>query len=122
MTPEELAALTPEQKRIRIAKACGWTGIFKKLLMGYCGDRKGMKELPDYLNDLNACHEMEKVLLEPARSKRGSSNPSDHAQLLYDMKLMHAVAGLKENYSPFDYFLRSTATAAQRCDAFLLTI
>jgi len=65
--------MTPEQQQIAIAKACGWKianpendrADYRHWTPPNCvakpnhiyGDRP-----PDYLNDLNACHEMEKVL------------------------------------------------------------
>lgn len=73
--------MTPEQKRIAIAEACGWRGISEQFLVGYApwriepySDRVNacsiadldsipLDPLPDYLNDLNAMHAAEKVLL-----------------------------------------------------------
>jgi hypothetical protein len=63
--------MTPDQQRIAIATACGWTDIRRQRL--YAGDQdlwgtklkggeKHRNRLPNYLGDLNACHEMEKVL------------------------------------------------------------
>lgn len=52
--------MTPEAQRIAIAEACGWkkgtTGFWKD------PDKSGYYPSPDYLNDLNAMHEAEKVL------------------------------------------------------------
>ena len=58
--------MTQEQKRIKIAEACGWIDVemcpVSGRLSGYVdGDYHGV---PDYFSDLNACHEMEKVLTE----------------------------------------------------------
>lgn len=67
--------MTPEAQRIAIAEACGW----KKSLVTWTSpegsrwtrivERNGSLEmihedtiLPDYLNDLNAMHEAEKIL------------------------------------------------------------
>ena len=51
--------MTPEQQRIAIAEACGWTtkhkGLWVEQLQTYAA-------LPDYLNDLNAMHEAEGIL------------------------------------------------------------
>jgi hypothetical protein len=57
--------MKPEQQRIAIAEACGWTGISNWGAGGING--KHPKEpwtevIPDYLNDLNAMHEAEKKL------------------------------------------------------------
>ena len=73
--------MSPEKQRIAIAEACGWescgwrpvhsTNKATDLLLGGTEDwwRNGgentvarFAELPDYLNDLNAIHEAEKVL------------------------------------------------------------
>ncbi len=133
--------MTPESQRIAIAEACGIElqqcvrprqYVTADMAMD-AGDRSMEGSLyseeeweqiepPDYLNDLNAMHEAEKVLMEEDRSIGCSSNPSDHAPLKYDIFLMHVVCGHKGNYSPFDYFKRSTATASQRAEAFLRTL
>ena len=51
--------MTPEQQRIAIAEACGWTtkhkGLWVERLQTYAA-------LPNYLNDLNAMHELEGIL------------------------------------------------------------
>jgi len=62
--------MNPEAQRIAIAEACGWTDIepctcFYRVSRGYqptWGAHK--KHIPDYLKDLNAMHEAEKVLLK----------------------------------------------------------
>jgi hypothetical protein len=65
--------MSPDQQRTAIATACGWTEIRRQNL--YAGDRdlygnqliggeKHRNRLPDYLNDLNAMHEAEKMLTD----------------------------------------------------------
>lgn len=60
--------LTQEQKRIKIAEACGWKrGIEGFYFKEGCIAADGLSlhtedELPDYFNDLNAMHEAEKIL------------------------------------------------------------
>ena len=102
--------MTPEQQRIAIAKACGWTDCEHIESLGLCKGRhkdvrdqydSGHSELPDYLNDLNAMHEAEKIF--------------NHA------KYCRYISGLvsltvADNNSIF------MATAAQRAEAFLRTI
>lgn len=73
-------SLTQEEKRIKIAEACGWrwmenptTGIggywetgdigTPNYQRGDWGSRELAVGLPDYFNDLNAMHEAEKMLL-----------------------------------------------------------
>ena len=53
--------MTPDKQRIAIAEACGivskdkWGSLYKT-------PRGILRDCPDYLNDLNAMHEAEKVL------------------------------------------------------------
>lgn len=73
---------TQKEKRVSIAKACGLCiyerGPFKERDSSWshwclrCGEAEGAHELPDYFNDLNACHEMEKVLTEDQREQYGN--------------------------------------------------
>jgi len=67
--------MTQEQKRIKIAEACGYTDIaWLKLHAGnegYLGTKcdGDRHRLPDYFNDLNAMHEAEKSLIGPGLGK-----------------------------------------------------
>jgi len=63
---------------------------------------KFLLEIPDYLNDLNACHEMEKTLTEANRHT-------------YKFKL-HGFKSIQVGLNSWH------ATAAQRCEAFLKTV
>jgi len=97
--------MTPEDQRITIAEACGWT---KCDVEAYKSDElwhlKGhgyrlQRDMPDYLNDLGAMHEAEKVLC-------GKSDLiTDYIRLL--------------NKGDFGYRRLAFATAAQRAEAFL---
>lgn len=74
---------TNEQIKITIAEACGWTripaenvGTTARLFYGDIWWRDdenntiaSADQLPDYLNDLNAMHEAEKMLTEEQFSK-----------------------------------------------------
>jgi hypothetical protein len=92
--------MTPEQQRTAIAEACGWKTGYR--------DPEAWHPLPDYLNDLNAMHDAEKVL-DP-KGKDGS----------YEYWL-RTVCHIPERESANGrYFYR--ATAAQRAEAFLRTI
>ena len=99
--------MTPEQINIAIAEACGWTviGHSDGLLMG-CrpGNSTIRNPIPNYHDDLNACHEMENVL---------ELQDSD----LFGRYVMEVarVVDLQGGY----YI---TATAPQRCEAFLKVI
>ena len=95
--------MTPEQQRIAIAEACGWTLYYKGAIRadGHRSEVWGKpphEALPDYLNDLNAMHEAEKVIRE--RADRVDS---------YLDQLDGAMSGVH-------------ATAAQRAEAFLKTL
>jgi len=58
--------MTDEQIRIAIAEACGWspTKCMDGSTIWNCGIKRADSVffLPDYLNDLNACHQMEETL------------------------------------------------------------
>ena len=99
--------MNPEQQRIAIAEACGrvqrpdgfWFPI---------GKDYGSAGIPNYLTDLNAMHEAEKVL-DPKGKDCG-----------YEYWL-RTVCHIPERESAKGrYFYR--ATAAQRAEAFLRTI
>ena len=97
--------MNPEQQRIAIAEACGWTtkhkGLWVERLQTYAA-------LPDYLNDLNAMHEAEKVL------KQRWSN--------YCEKLLEIVEPEPRSLEVCHYWNLLHATASQRAEAFLRTI
>jgi hypothetical protein len=100
--------MNSEQQRSAIAEACGW-----KFIPEYYHGEDQPPELttvtpdgrhlcgcyPDYLNDLNAMHEAEKVLI-------------DGKEQVY-FEDLHGVAGNLTFYR---------ATAAQRAEAFLKTL
>ncbi len=114
--------MKPEQQRIAIAQACGWKGISPSYLIGYApwrpepySDRVNacpvdelecipLDPLPDYLNDLNAMHEAEKLLTqEQARTYAGYLGETPQT-------------GTWEGCSMWHF------TAAQRAEAFLRTL
>lgn len=107
--------MTPEEKRIAIAEACGWT-CFKEEIkpaitylwacpLGVEGD---FDIVPDYINDLNAMHEAEKVLTEEQWGP-------------YCVTLNKIACRIPcGNTHTCGYTI--AATAAQRADAFLMTI
>ena len=105
--------MTPDQQRIAIAKACGWTDIRRQRL--YAGDQdlwgtkliggeKHRNRLPDYLDDLNAMHEVEKVLTKEQHI--------DHMEWL----------GMCSDDYGQKVWAYVHATAAQRSEAFLRTL
>jgi hypothetical protein len=93
--------MSPEKQRTAIAKACGWTEIDELLANTSMGKPPGkicsFDYLPDYLGDLNACHEMEKGLT-------------------YEQIDDYYIELAKRMVRPF------RATASQRAEAFLRTL
>lgn len=93
--------MTPEQQRIAIATACGWTDIApcscgEKTPRGWHKDYpNGTKHLPHYPADLNATHKAENYLINTPKLEE-------------DYYL-----ALKRNFR---------ATAAERCEAILKVI
>lgn len=98
--------MSPEAQRIAIAEACGWrrtkegakSAWFNPAARGH-GRSMFRNQIPDYLSDLNACHEMEK----------GMTSGQNQA---YGLQL-------SRQCNRVDIW---HATAAQRCEAFLRTI
>ena len=84
--------MNPEQQRIAIAEACGWKTGYR--------DPEAWHPLPDFLHDLNAMHEAEKVLT----SEQVTS-------YVYSLESMNDL-----------WSTPAFATAAQRAEAFLRTI
>ena len=84
--------MNQEEQRIAIAEACGWKTGYR--------DPEAWHPLPDYLNDLNAMHDAEKVLNEKQEDIMNST--------LWDI-----MDGRK-------YLWHSTAS--QRAKAFVITI
>ena len=101
--------MSPEEQQIAIAEALGYTQEEPWLDGKDCWSHKdhpphvGFDVIPDYLNDLNACHEFEIWLL--------GNHPDLRA--VYRRILIECVG------SDGLYWM---ATAPQRCEAFLKTI
>jgi len=103
-------SMTPDEQRIAIAEACGWTNTPRYDSGKLCWYKKGelvatrSSHLPDYLSDLNAIHEAEKALTE-------------EQCFIYNDHLCEIVDG----GSQIEGWLWR-ATAAQRAEAFLRVI
>jgi hypothetical protein len=127
--------VSPEAQRIAIAEACGWveiksevdwlpnliTGLFTKPHLTKPGKVKvwiTRREIPDYLNDLNALHAAEKVLLSDDATY---SQRNFYASLLGSITLNDNGRGWQP-LSNDDCFPILHATAAQRAEAFLRTL
>jgi len=100
--------MTPEAQRIAIAEACGYTHVrIVKCIEGppdHCIGHHPTQphSIPDYLNDLNAMHEVEKAF--------GNCEIEWHK---YAAILLRCI-------EPHRHAIH--ATAAQRAEAFLRTI
>jgi hypothetical protein len=118
--------MKPEEQRIAIAEACGWTeigvidylcGIHPQMLNAKAYDGSPLTppiwEIPDYLKDLNAIHEAETLVIYA----------NDKFPKKYTQQIKAAIcrdAGVKKAQMDFDMCI--TATAAQRAEAFLKTL
>lgn len=113
--------MNEEAQRVAIAEACGW-----RLINGFIAKNnvpvvqvgtltkkwsdchhKDLAVIPDYLNDLNAMHEAEKVL--------SLSQRDQYQQWLY------RIVEKEPRMAPI-YWLAINSTAKQRAEAFLRTI
>ena len=110
--------MTLEQMRIKIAEACGWKYLWETECEGWRGnppDGSGDAPIPDPY-DLNACHEMEKVLTPEQLAVYGNllddiTRPKNTMEMSY---VHNPEAGM------YPELFRATAT--QRCEAFLKTL
>ena len=110
--------MTQEQKRIAIAKACGWVIMadgraFNKTSM-LDDDNCVCDSPPNYFNSLDAMHEAEKV--------KEMAFDSDYAYWLAHVAVRDR--GLNEDKLDVGdgYQIALTTTAAQRAEAFGLTL
>jgi len=98
--------MNKEKQRIAIAEACGWREISDWKAAGINGQHPTepwTEVIPDYLNDLNAIHEAEKVLRDDREAAFRGWLWLAHGQPELRCAIVHA-------------------TAAQRAEAFLRTI
>ena len=114
--------MTAEKQRIAIAEACGW-----KLILADCWEKDGRyagvcgrpdyAQLPDYLNDLNAMHEAEKVL----RSQGQFGEYTFTLAGLNDAAWKHGANFARIAWESM-LFRVAQSTAAERAEAFLRTL
>ena len=100
--------MSPEAQCIAIAKACGWKFLKNRKKYRWYNPitRQYAEAAQDYLNDLNAMHEAEKVLTRGQR-----------------VRFINELCGLVSvNWRPTSHFDSVHATAAQRAEAFLKTL
>lgn len=109
--------MKPEQQIIAIAKACGWRKMAAPKELGF-GEGAPNKcwyfthQLPDYLNDLNAMHEAEKMLQTPTGNYLCKTWWNYRSNLIDICERDSEEQGCKH----------LSATAAQRAEAFLKTL
>ena len=104
-----------KKQRIAIAQACGWTkiGYHEQEITGRKPTNGFYEIIPDYLNDLNAMHEAEEVLL-------GDQRITFLDELLDVLGLKLGSGGWDMDF--ISVWQMTRATAAQRAEAFLRTI
>ena len=100
--------MTLEKQRIAIAEACGWKLSPPNLEYKWLNPNTKWSEpeLPDYLNDLNAMHEVENTL-------------SKEQLLIYSEQIYYTASKCEKETGLWRYL---SASAAQRAEAFLRTI
>lgn len=104
--------MTPEAQRIAIVEACGWKKVrwygdeLHSHLAGY-HPYGGLHTIPDYLNDLNAMHEAEKIIIEATETPQ-----NDHRRREW-RRILKKLCG---------YSYSEHTSAAQRAEAFLRTL
>jgi len=119
--------MKPEEQRIAIAEVCGYVwNIGLPTKSGWWTDPHGFQvswgnnksdalnqiEGTNYLNDLNACHEMEKTL---------THDRIDGAEFGRYLDNLVEIAYRKPAH-PSGYSTAVNATATQRCESFLKTL
>lgn len=106
--------MKPEEQRVAIAEACGylpdpttklWYGLGEGIIAGFKKDKLRIESLPDYLNDLNAMHEAEKLL-------------KSEQHFTFQVELARVI---NTTTYPLNFALLH-ATATQRAEAFLRTL
>lgn len=107
--------MTPEKQRIAIAEACGWW-ISESLSIWQHKTKDGAP--PDYLNDLNAMHEAEKLL-------QWTDQDIKYTNYLFDavgINRFYYTGATPEAFPADRQFAVFHANATQRAKAFLRTI
>ncbi len=115
--------MNSDKQRAAIAEYCGWKDVRghmgippeNGMLFPYPEHHeedwrlKPFRGIPDYLNDLNAMHEAEKMFSNPQWQE-------------YGYQLEHSMLGMPASLTLHDLATVAHATAAQRAEAFLKTI
>jgi len=133
MTREEWSKLTDEKKNIKVARLCGWKKIRREILLyqGICGSiptkyllvghifhSKEEGYVPDYLRDLNAMHNAE---ISAFGGSVGNVNSNFFLWSTARRHLAEVCARPDQPCRVGPYWI-CYATAAQRAEAFALTM
>lgn len=121
MNSKEYDKLTPEEKRIKVAELCGWYEkeirlanseiVYDAWFHKDKGHHCLTDLLPDYLNDLNACHEFEMAM-----------DAKKHRQYAMCLMTLLDLDLAEDGYDMHEYFAYLSASSEQRCKAFVLTM
>lgn len=120
--------MTKDEIRIEVAKALGWE--VEAYDSGMCfmpdGSRVPMSLMPDFVSDLNACHEMEKTLDMNQLYDYGENLARlvQRAEIELEKSLGFRKTNDNSLFIPngHGWFAIASATALQRCEAFLRTL
>ena len=134
MKAEDYGKLTKNEKRFKVAEICGFTEIRYRdasdhpwIHSGWVGILNGIEGLvPDYLNDLNACHEFEMAIHNRYLEALNKREPYEKIQCAEDginryREYLSETFGEMEGDIDWEW-LMVIATAEQRCKAFVLTM
>jgi len=131
MTREEWSKLDLEERRIKVATLCGWrrTYVYDNTFFGTQVEKWVnthddqlilFSELPDYLNDLNAMHEAEKLLKYCNDPNCKNDMCGKGTWGMYTRMLDEIVNENSEKCGSWG--VSYCATASQRAEAFILTM
>lgn len=117
--------MTPEAQRIAIAGACGFTlretveidGIKFHYWFHKDGSQYDKGDIPDYLNDLNAMHEAEKMLFHPYTETGDRCYETSLCKILFPNSHINEIGSYSGEIAAIAH-----APAAQRAEAFLRTL
>jgi len=118
--------MSPEEQRIAIAEACGLNqlGYMPSVITGkatlvHVGEGMTPCMVPDYLNDLNAMHEAEKVL---TKEQQGLYLSISYDIVLGQKPLFDAYISSYWEVPTEDAYTQMTLGAPQRAEALLRTL
>lgn len=118
--------MTDQQIRIAVAEVMGWRFVRKERDDNRMIDPKGhyssTDSIPNYPADLNACHEMEKILTREQRieARWHLVQITDDNYTTWEPHEYKTLDIWEMSLSDIDACLN--ATARQRCEAFLRTL